>query len=73
MYFQNLTIGLFAFYLVVSIILVLVLSSLIRLVCKLIFKKELNFKRIVLIMASVLLLIFLTLVITEEPYLSRGR
>lgn len=69
MYFQNLSIGVIGFWLTVSIMSAILISLLTRLIYRYSFKKDLNFKRLIVIISSVLFLIFLIMIITDKPLL----
>jgi hypothetical protein len=72
MYFQSFRIEVAGFWLIISILLAIVISLLIRLFYKLTFKKDLNLKRLIFFISSILFICFLILMITDEPY-SGGR
>ena len=69
MYFKNLSIGVIGFWLTVSIMSAILISLLTRLIYRYSFKKDLNFKRLIVIISSVLFLIFLIMIITDKPLL----
>ena len=69
MYFQNLSIGVIGFWLTVSIMSAILISLLTRIIYRYSFKKDLNFKRLIVIISSVLFLIFLIMIITDKPLL----
>ena len=71
MYFQNLSIGVIGFWLTVSIMSAILISLLTRIIYRYSFKKDLNFKRLIVIISSVLFLIFLIIIITNKPFLVR--
>jgi len=68
MNFQNFQIEVAGFWLIISILLAIMLSLLIRFIYRLSFKKDLNLKRLILIISCILFISFLILMITDEPY-----
>jgi H+/Cl- antiporter ClcA len=68
-YYQNITIGLIAFYGIIALLISGLISWIIYLISKHIFQKKLKIKFVFWGLTIALFLIFILLVLTDKPYL----